>query len=364
MVRNRSLDALRGIAALVVVLCHLNVAFGSIDLHNRKLIALRLFFAGEQAVYVFFVLSGLVLFLSINNGKQFNYTSYAVKRFVRLYLPLAAAIFMSACLYFSFYTHPIAGASGWLNRKSWAYPLDITLIGGHLALLDAERFQSLTNVMWSLVHEIRISMIFPVIALAVLRWPKATMAGTALLSAVAFTFASDRIAPHAVDLLRTGRYVFLFAAGAWLASRQRLVQQIAEGHRGFILMATGIALFCLGLTPRWIGYSGGAILLVASVYGNRRISAALSRAPLLWLGDISYSLYLVHIPVLLSLIHLLHGHAPRSVILGLSLALALLVAHIFTKLVDEPAVFLGRYLARLLDRRVRLKPEIVSPLSP
>ena len=58
----------------------------------------------------------------------------------------------------------------------------------------------------------------------------------------------------------------------------------------------------------------GAVLLIVLARQPGRFRAALRCGPLAWLGGISFSLYLVHVPVLVASVHLLHDAWPPAAI--------------------------------------------------
>jgi peptidoglycan/LPS O-acetylase OafA/YrhL len=76
------------------------------------------------------------------------------------------------------------------------------------------------------------------------------------------------------------------------------------------------------------------------------------------LGQISYSLYLIHGTILFVLIHTLLGHVPMSRLLPIYLFATLLVSEIFYRLVERPTMLLGR---RLTTPQTAL-PQTESPL--
>ncbi len=79
----KSLEALRGLAALYVVFHHgfpSGLSVGGIDV--------SLFFKfGQEAVIIFFLMSGFVVHYSWSKS-QYNFSTYFMKRFLRIYLPL------------------------------------------------------------------------------------------------------------------------------------------------------------------------------------------------------------------------------------------------------------------------------------
>lgn len=94
------LEALRGFAAIYVVLHHtLSVFFPSNLLLNY------LFKFGQEAVMVFFLLSGYVIAMSLDK-KHYTFKEYFIHRFLRIYTVFIFAIILSGLMYF--YINPSA----------------------------------------------------------------------------------------------------------------------------------------------------------------------------------------------------------------------------------------------------------------
>ena len=90
----KALDLIRVIACISVLLYHLNILKG-----------------GYLAVCVFFVLSGYLSCISAFKKEKFSFKSYYYNRFIHLYIPLLAVVFISICI-ISFIP-----AVNWLNLK-------------------------------------------------------------------------------------------------------------------------------------------------------------------------------------------------------------------------------------------------------
>jgi peptidoglycan/LPS O-acetylase OafA/YrhL len=75
--------------------------------------------------------------------------------------------------------------------------------------------------------------------------------------------------------------------------------------------------------------------------------------PCRWLGRVSFSLYLCHVPVLLFLLHTLDQAIPPVAIVLLMPALALGCAAVLRRVIEEPSQQLGKRLAARLDQRLR-----------
>ena len=84
MKKLEKLDALRGMAALYVVIHH--SISGSIILFGLNVA--QVFRFGEEAVILFFLLSGFVINFSFANSKDKSFKTYFFKRATRIYIPL------------------------------------------------------------------------------------------------------------------------------------------------------------------------------------------------------------------------------------------------------------------------------------
>src|SRR6476619_1096697 len=110
--RVTQLDGLRGIAALVVVACHIISTLPAIGgVFSDRTVALttagtwavfsplHVLWNGTPAVHVFFVLSGYVLVLPFTRpGAAASWAQYYAKRFFRLYLPAWASLAVAVAL--------------------------------------------------------------------------------------------------------------------------------------------------------------------------------------------------------------------------------------------------------------------------
>ena len=96
MLKLEKLDALRGMAAIYVVIHH--SISGSIMLFGVNIA--QVFRFGEEAVILFFLLSGFVVNFSFANSKDKTFKTYFFKRATRIYIPLLIIMalgFMMEC---------------------------------------------------------------------------------------------------------------------------------------------------------------------------------------------------------------------------------------------------------------------------
>ena len=185
---------------------------------------------GRSAVIVFFVLSGFVLAYSLQKH-PLPYLGYLIKRVFRIYPAFLFAILASYVL------HRTIGVqheetSEWV--KSVIIDRDLTpgTFMTHLALWGTLQSQGLDAVVWSLVHEMRISLIFPFIFFAVKRYTWRSFLAFWLLSFVCTLWSLDITGSVILgyqettfirSFLDTGFFIVFFAAGANLAIERKTV---------------------------------------------------------------------------------------------------------------------------------------------
>jgi peptidoglycan/LPS O-acetylase OafA/YrhL len=168
------LDSVRGIAATIRSISALPadvhaVQRGAVPRNSRGFLgphrgaALSVLCDGRSAVLIFFALSGFVLALMLS-GRRTSYAAFAVKRFCRIYLPYAVAIGVALLLMSLLSNRRIGGTSFWFNL-SWSQPVSARLIA-HQAFMTGQ-LDIVDNPIWSLVHELRVSLIFPLLLLLV-----------------------------------------------------------------------------------------------------------------------------------------------------------------------------------------------------
>ena len=363
--RYHSLDALRGIAALVVVLHHtlltlpLWSALGMHGVHRSAITLLfaipplSLLWAGHEAVAVFFALSGFVLALMFLGPGPPDYLSFAVRRVCRIYIPYIVVMAI-AMLLMTVVPHHTPELSEWFNA-SWNHAVTRPLILDHALMLGQPQYNFVDNPIWSLVHEMRYSLIFPLIMWLVLRLDWRLLAFGSLLVSVAAMGVLRHVSNNwAIDSLQ---YAFLFVTGATLAkyrietaawfSSQPPGVRVAIGITSLVLLG----IHSLGFSDRLLvrAFAGvapqiGALLLLIAVIGSGQVQRLLELKPCLWAGRVSYSLYLSHLVLLLTLVSLLHSFVSIYVILIALPGLALVLAGILNRLVEQPAINLGRLL--------------------
>jgi peptidoglycan/LPS O-acetylase OafA/YrhL len=368
--RYRSLDGLRGVAALIVVFHHSLLAFPAVANYTGvpatgsvlwwfEVSPLKLFSAGAEAVLVFFVLSGFVLVLPVLRTLSYDWVAYYFRRSIRLYLPVVASIALAAVVV---YVHPqVAGnGSSWVGTWTMAHPS----WGVFAQALDIfEPANGVNNPLWTLRWEMIFSLALPLFAFgAVLlrRWWLVAIAGVFVLVFVGVL--------KDVSLFQ---YLPVFLAGSLLAVNAERLSVWADSIRGrrgvnfawFALLLGGFALLIahwmfaiLGTVPYVAQFLVaisflGAIVIVAVAFLWQPFARLLTIAPVRWLGRVSFSLYLVHVPIIIACANLFGpGHA--LIAIAVAIPLSLVVAELFARFVEGPAHRLSKRVGSGVSARI------------
>src|SRR5262249_2793120 len=153
-----------------------------------------------------------VLAVSLEQPNE-TYGRFVIKRILRIYPPFAFAILVSLGLYWLIHPVPVPGLSEWFNNETWNRTPDTRLLTAHFFMLGPPAYETLDNVMWSLVHELRISVIFPLIVYCILRCLKTALFFSLIASFIALALAA-KSNPGIGDWILTVHYAVLFFTGA------------------------------------------------------------------------------------------------------------------------------------------------------
>jgi peptidoglycan/LPS O-acetylase OafA/YrhL len=378
--RLKELDALRGLAALTVVLGHFGGLFIYVfpNYHHTKSLLLYLIVQlvgnGHAAVILFFLLSGFVLSIPSIHGRPQSYPVFLTRRITRIYLPYLAGLFLAVLGSYFLHRH-VALAQG-----DWWRPVQWPLVWQHVLFVGSYEWGVFNPAFWSLVVEMRVSLAFPLLCMFVLRMPWrlslllswVAASGMALLG----TFLPHAaVAPpafyftlHLGDICGTIYYANLFIVGILLARHRERLTQWASGlttgascamfigsmllyiygnlavacfcrvaFRGMTVLPS-IVNDCSGEWPCAIGATG----LILLALGRKSFSNAMLSSGCQFLGKISYSLYLLHLTILAALLHLVYGKIPTPLLFPIYLVCVVAGSTIFYKYIEEPSMEIGR----------------------
>lgn len=333
------MDGLRGIGAVQVCLCHLLAALGFVRPFGPELIVMD----GSLAVFVFFFISGYVLTASYERSSAAP-TTLIISRMIRLFLPAVAASFFAFGVWTVLqYTSPQdvaalpaqgADAKTFISFLSDAFV--VTPLLGHKSssfflglpyLGDLVRgTTSASFVLWTINIEFLGSLV--VIGLC-----RAGHHGKWLAVLAAFVLLRSLLLPFALGyLLRSApllrfRYSLVVFAGL-LAVAFWLSLLASNGE--FLWFARKIAGL-RHLVPAQSAFSvqkcAAALLIFVGVLACWRARVVLASRPAVWLGRISFPLYLTHaalIPVFVAV-----AAAAQSQVWGLVAFVVLLAPSIW-----------------------------------
>jgi peptidoglycan/LPS O-acetylase OafA/YrhL len=316
--RLREIDVLRGFAAVWVMFSHYLPHWN--DFLGPALVIIPRHY-GYYAVELFFVISGFVIFMTLDRCRSVR--DFAVLRFSRLYPAYwATLLFVTAISIFAF------------GGKLW--------VGGLLANLtmfqEFIRFPNLDNVYWSLTVELafyvnaawlfalgwhrRLTIVLPAWLLISCLWALTLSAPQVEVGErdwLALLFALDH-APFFV----LGIVFFDAAKHGWSPFRAAMIA-FAIAAEYLISAWTGVCVAAVVTLVFWAATRGHLRFLVAR--------------PTLWLGAISYSLYLVHRNLGYQALDWMHAHGlGAAVAVPVAMVCALLLATLFAYGIERPAL--------------------------
>jgi peptidoglycan/LPS O-acetylase OafA/YrhL len=314
---------------------------------------------------LFFVLSGFVLSLPAVNGRPQTYFIFLIRRIFRIYVPYLAALLVSVVG--ALWLHGIVTRSDSFHRI-WSEPVSWRLVGQHVLFLGVFNTFQFDPPIWSLVHEMRISLVFPLLCGFVLRlkskWSFA-IAGGLTISAILIEKLPFHINLSVADSFQYAGFFVLgiFLArergrlGAWFHRPRRFAKVLIGAALLWLFMfagppligVTGHLLHTLICISHWITAFGAGGLMIISM-NSASCKRVLSWRPIHFLGEVSYSLYLWHFVVILYCVHLLYGKTPLWVILCLALVLSITVSWCSYRWIEVPSMNLGRKLSNLSQR--------------
>jgi peptidoglycan/LPS O-acetylase OafA/YrhL len=320
--RLRPLDGLRGLAAVGVLIDHY-LYTGPLYFHA---LGHPIAFAkyGAQGVELFFVISGFVITMTLRRGTVRDFVASRISRLFPTYW--AAIVLTTVTLLFL----PLPGHRPHVEQ----FLVNLTMLQSYVGVGHID------GSYWTLGIELAFYV------QAAVLWRSGLLSGPKLIPTLyAWVLAATVISllihggPQspgtpiwAHDVLQTLAYIPWFVCGI-------VALLIVEGRRGWRLY--GVAIFAeLAMVlldhQKNIGLFGGLYMLVILTVLTWRPLGTTWR-PLLFFGDISYALYLVHqIVGQAVMVWLEHAGLPRFFAVAVAAAVAILLATAITRWIDRP----------------------------
>lgn len=370
------LEGLRGVAALLVVFCHLRNAF-AISFTDNLLEQLKvstdsyflahtlhsfvnILFDGNLAVYIFWFLSAYVISIKlfVKNDRQYLFQSFS-KRYFRLMIPvLASVVFAYLLLHFGLmYNSELAQQLGPDYQNGWlgsVYQFDSNFIeavrgGVWDTFFNYTEASSYNSILWTMQPELYGSM-FCFLLFGVLGINKYRYLFYLLIICGAFILENYSLSSFLLGF-------FLCDIDYSEPGRIKKTLDFITKNK-FINAVIFICVIVIAGKPNYFDFFDLFIssLIVLLIMRTVFLQNFFQKKIIVWLGKISFSLYLLHLPIICSFSCYLYLSLDMEyqtkvlVISSLTIALTLFLAFVFTKYIDKNGVRLANKFAFWLTR--------------
>lgn len=310
------IEGIRGVACLMVIFSHLALIFYP-GLHEKELIKnqielsifnspLSFFYSGTAAVFIFFVLSGYILTYGVmkNSDVLLSISTMTICRYFRLAIPVVASCILSF-LVIKYSSVDTSKLSTWISLYGNFEP---TISGAIYSGLIETFFRggsAYNHVLWTMKIEFIGSLIIFFYCAVSSKIEKKNSIALAF-SIVIFMLPLSQVekysyicfmigammnylnlkfkTPFSVMLLCTGVYFggVHYGSSAYVYAINLISYPIFEE------MTNAYYLFC--------AFSG--VLVVMAIIKNDFLSNIFSIRPFVYLGRVSFSVYLIHLPIM------------------------------------------------------------------
>ncbi|TDN70080.1 acyltransferase [Paraburkholderia sp. BL10I2N1] len=352
------IDALRGLAALLVAYFHCRQVtwVGMQNFHQTAGRALDLNTIvsyltfpvawGSAGVPVFFVISGYCIHrsaaqrLAANPAYRLDTVNFWARRFARIYPVLLAALLLTFALDWASHQLPPVNHK-LLDIGPRAFLVNLFSLQG-----VAGKTYGSNGALWTLSIEVQFYAIYPLLFALRRRFGMTPVLAMIALINVASAFALER---HEIQFFTS--YWLSWTIGAWIAeARVRTTPDSRAASPwlyliAFVFMALGCIAFHFGQYAAFQLWAAGFACYLYKAL-DQRGDGSNTRGPgsavrlLSRVGDFSFSLYLIHLPIFVLLSSLLFRSAFQVEIWPsfAFMLVAIPVAYVFYRLVELPAM--------------------------
>ncbi len=280
--RFHELDALRGIAALMVVFFHFTIGRAEAKLGFKL---------GTTGVDLFFIISGFVIFMSLSKVK--SSLDFVINRVSRLYPTYWVSVTFTFILIL---ITSIYNNEGLFKTNIFNYIGNMTMFQFYL------RIPNLDGPYWTMIIEmifyIGILLLFQFKLLKYLNIIGITL--SLLVVILVLFFYNNSIIKNIITIIPLLKYIPLFFAGTVFYKIYSSKYKLFENYLMLLLcLVCQILLFnCLGKSHDFINHKEYAIMMILyfglfTLFVNHKLTFIVSNVSL-FLGKISFALYLIH----------------------------------------------------------------------
>ncbi len=337
MSQQNNFNLLRLLAAIQVLLGH---SAGYFHLQGEWLTWLAAF----PGVPIFFFISGFLIYRSYCNLQDNRLKVFYTNRFLRLYPGLYFCILL-CCI--SVY------ASGYLQTYPLVWSEFLRWLLGSLTFyqiynppfLRAYGTGAINWSLWTIVVELQFYLLTPLIFILFTRYKK--LAVVVFVMCVGINIVNVHLNPKVSTLekmlnLSFAPSIFMFMTGAYLSSSRACMDWILKIHPIFFLIAYVLAYqislrynLGIGNDTNFMSFALMACLIFRLAHTLPGLSDRL-----LGNNDISYGIYIFHMPVINFLMYQQFGDRYSS--LWLTLAIVICIACLSWKMIEQPALALKK----------------------
>lgn len=354
--RYAHIDSLRAIAALLVVWMHTSEVFVKVaapGISNSLFGMAHTLDFGRIGVVAFFAVSGFVIPSSLSGDRLSGSLSFAIKRFFRLYPLYWLSI-------------PFGLLTTWYL---WGKEVSLQTILWNLTMVqEAAGFVSIQGLYWTLQTELVFYGLC--VLLFLIGWLRSPLVLTLLVFVCNATFLMPQAfgflgLPAPFEISPGINYLVLHLGIMFWGALYRCWYDQKEGSALLALLVVGFAF-------GWLLIAGLAVLYHMTIQPNEGLIklgvsyglgifgflvfaqwVRLRGRQLVWLGTISYSIYLFHPVIMYTLLWLVVHDAsgllrgwPLWLYMAVTLAGVVVVSALTYRWVEQPAMRLGSSLAR------------------
>lgn len=350
------IEGLRGLAALYVVLQHICTMADPRFLFQRSETqpqwlgrAMAPFWYGHFAVAAFIVVSGFCLQMALYNrgdGQLRDVKRFLKRRCWRILPPYYA------CLACSLITVKFVTSEHYGPPWSQYVPVTINNSLAHIFMiqnLSKNWMYKINGVLWSISIEFQLYFLFPIIAWALWRWGGRWILPVA--AGIVIFALNEYIGSEKLYIWYFGLFVLGMVGARW-AFDPRMLRPNPLAMTGLAAFAFIAAILSIGWTKQlagrdlFMGIAVASALIAGSVRPEMLWIRYLGAKPLVSLGAFSYSLYLMHHPVLQWLVHLqpawVNTPTRQVAYLLVLLPVTLFACFIFYRAFEKPFINRGK----------------------